>query len=190
MKAILIKANNRYYLEQIPSKGVSGSVLEGMIGSTDGEGYYKLAKQNCDEIFGVIDVEKLAEEWVFEKNGHKWSNNDDSAGDNYASFKEGFNKAMELNKDKRFTSRNMLRAYMEGTNDGTEFESMMDYDSEDNAEAYEFAKEAEKEFIKSLQQPTEIEVEIEMDAIPADRAPNGWDIFPKLDSEGCLILKK
>jgi hypothetical protein len=36
----------------------------------------------------------------------------------------------------------------------------------------------------------EIEVEIEMDAIPADRAPGGWDRFLKLDSDGCLILKK
>jgi len=30
-----------------------------------------------------------AHEWVFETNGHKWSNNDDTAGDNYGSFKAG-----------------------------------------------------------------------------------------------------
>jgi hypothetical protein len=29
-----------------------------------------------------------------------------------------------------------------------------------------------------------------MDKIPADLAPGGWDVFPKLDSQGCLILKK
>lgn len=34
-------------------------------------------------------IEEAAEKWVFETNGHKWSNNDDTAGDNYASFKEG-----------------------------------------------------------------------------------------------------
>lgn len=155
----------------------------------------RLSQENCDEVFGVIDVDKLAEEWVFEKNGHKWSNNDDSAGDNYASFKEGFNKAMELNKDKRFTSRDMLSAYIDGTNDGAEFESMMDYDSEDNAEASEFAKEAEREFIKSLQQPTEIEVEIEMEEEfifdPAMGISQGHYLNkPKLDSEGCLMLKQ
>jgi len=33
------------------------------------------------------------------------------------------------------------------------------------------------------------DVEVEMDAIPADRAPNGWDGFPKLDADGYLILK-
>jgi hypothetical protein len=45
------------------------------------------------------------------------------------------------------------------------------------------------EFMQSLK-PKEIEVEVEMDAVPADRAPNGLDTFPKLDSDGCLILKK
>jgi len=30
-----------------------------------------------------------AEEWVFEKNGHRWSNNDNTAGDNFESFLEG-----------------------------------------------------------------------------------------------------
>ncbi|WP_296683404.1 hypothetical protein [Flavobacterium sp.] len=34
-------------------------------------------------------LEEVAEKWVFETNNHKWSNNDDTAGDNYNSFKEG-----------------------------------------------------------------------------------------------------
>ena len=34
-------------------------------------------------------IEEAANKWVFETNGHKWSNNDDTAGDNYGSFKEG-----------------------------------------------------------------------------------------------------
>jgi hypothetical protein len=34
-------------------------------------------------------VEEAAETWVFETNGHKWSNNDDTAGDNYGSFMAG-----------------------------------------------------------------------------------------------------
>ena len=44
-------------------------------------------------------------------------------------------------------------------------------------------------FIKSLQQ-TEWDVEIETNQIPADRAPGGWDISPKLDSDGNLILRR
>jgi hypothetical protein len=34
-------------------------------------------------------VEEAAETWVFETNGHKWSNNDNTAGDNYGSFMAG-----------------------------------------------------------------------------------------------------
>jgi hypothetical protein len=34
-------------------------------------------------------LKEAAEKWVFETNGHKWSNNDDTAGDNYGSFKAG-----------------------------------------------------------------------------------------------------
>jgi uncharacterized Zn finger protein len=158
---------------------------------------YKLCQKNCDEIFGIVDVEKLAEEWVFETNEHKWSNNDDTAGDNFGSYREGFNKAMELNGDKLFTLDDMLNAYIQGTNDGVQFESLMDYDSEDFDEAHEFAKEAEKEFRESLQQPTEIEVEIEMEPMNVDEIREQGKGFlhgntrkPKLDENGCLILKK
>lgn len=35
------------------------------------------------------NLEEEAEKWVFETNGHKWSNNDDTAGDNYGSFIAG-----------------------------------------------------------------------------------------------------
>ena len=37
------------------------------------------------------ELEKSAEKWVFEINCHKWSNNDDTAGDNYGSFINGAN---------------------------------------------------------------------------------------------------
>lgn len=30
-------------------------------------------------------LEEAAEKWTFETNGHKWSNNDNTAGDNYGS---------------------------------------------------------------------------------------------------------
>lgn len=44
------------------------------------------------DIGQVIDeVVELADKWVFKTNGHKWSNNDDTAGDNYSSFIEGYN---------------------------------------------------------------------------------------------------
>lgn len=43
----------------------------------------------------INQVEFLAEEWVFETNKEKWSNNDDTAGDNFGSYKAGYQKSQE-----------------------------------------------------------------------------------------------
>jgi len=150
MKALLIKKTQFWYNLYHNNVGI-GSTNKSLQG-------YKLSQENCDKIFGVIDVDKLAEEWVFEKNGHKWSNNDDSAGDNYASFKEGFNKALELNQHK-----------------------------------FNWFKE-----------PEMFEVEIEMEKVIDETIVVGaikgvkgsghktttYKSVPKLDENGCLILKK
>ena len=42
------------------------------------------------------DMIEAAEKWVFETNGSKWSNNDDTAGDNYGSFIAGYKLAQEI----------------------------------------------------------------------------------------------
>ena len=42
-----------------------------------------------------IDSLEAGEEWVFEKNGQKWSNNDNTAGDNFGSFSEGVKWVLE-----------------------------------------------------------------------------------------------
>lgn len=47
------------------------------------------------------DLDELAQDWVFNENGHKWSNNDNTAGDNFGSFKAGFQKAIELLTDNK-----------------------------------------------------------------------------------------
>ncbi len=137
---------------------------------------YKLSKQNCDEIFGVTDVEKLAEYSVQEV---KESNADFYLRDVYKEFFiEGFNKAMELNKDKLFTLEDMKRAISFG-------------------QGMDLWKEEEQidKFIQSRQQPKEIEVEIEMDYCyyPANLPKEGEKrppMRPKLDAEGCIMLKK
>jgi hypothetical protein len=124
------------------------------------DGNNKLSKQNCDEIFGVVDVEKLAEE--------SWG---DKISSPYHAYVDGFNKAMELNKDKVFSLEDMRKAYEEGYLDEHSFEVV----------------------IQSLQQPTEIEVEIEMeDVIQLKKRAGGITNMgkPKLDSQGCLMLKK
>lgn len=148
---------------------------------------YKLSKQNCDEIFGVTDVERLAEYSVQEV---KESNADFYLRDVYKEFFiEGFNKAIELNNDKQFTLEDMKRAISFG-------------------QGMDLWKEEEQidKFIQSRQQPTEIEVEVEMEEYgycEGCRKAGMWHCAhadtcgyvetrqqPKLDADGCIILKK
>jgi len=37
----------------------------------------------------IEEINSAADKWVFRTNGEKWSNNDDSAGDNFGSFVSG-----------------------------------------------------------------------------------------------------
>jgi hypothetical protein len=148
-----------------------------------------LSKQNCDEIFGVVDVEKLAYE-------HRRVYQDSFEGMNecimkdamhqQVGFKAGFNKAMEFNKDKQFT--------LEDLENFRKFQIR-----EQN-----FSKSCLNVWLQSLQQPTEIEVEIEMEI--KKQLVNGYKnkpdnvigfvaeyeniLGPKLDENKCLILKK
>ena len=173
MKAKLIKVKDYYYLQELSAEHIVGSQCERTLGDTDGNGEYgKLPKQNCDAIFGVIDVEKLAK--MHHKLQYIEAYNPDIEPYVIADYKAGFNKAMELMKDKLFTLKDLETAW----------DRSVDY------RRNPIHENSFGECVKSLQQPSEIEVEIEMDFIPADRAPNGWDTFPKLDSNGRLILKR
>jgi len=144
------------------------------IGSTHKElQVYKLSKENCDEIFGVVDVEKLADFYGAEANG----NIDFKFGANQG-FEDGFNKAMELNKDKLFTLEHMRNMMVIGAN----------CEREKGDFTFEF-----EAYTNHLQQPNEIEVEIVKESIGRVKLGVGSQLeqmMPKLDSDGCLILKK
>jgi hypothetical protein len=128
---------------------------------------YNLSKENCDSLFGVIDVEKLADEL--------------KVGISYKEYDHlikrgiivGFNKAMELNKDKLFTLEDIKRAISFG-------------------QGMDLWKEEEQidKLIQSLQQPTEIDVEIEMEDSIGIGDKYTPEPKPLLDEQGCLILKK
>ncbi len=168
MKAKLIKTGGDYLL-----RDMGGDVLAITKGTTEGR---KLSKQNCDDIFGVVDVEKLAIEYdLYEKINF--------VGQTRA-YKVGFQKAMELNKDKLFTLEDMMNCW-------------------NKALKFQDHKQTFGEYIQSIQQPTEIEVEIEMICPhPMDTYRCGLQYgcdgdgcnhpnqIQYLDSEGCLILKK
>ena len=176
MKGKLIKTDVNYLLED--NKGV-------VIGSTSTKEINKLSKQNCDEIFGVVDVEKLAEDFAKYHSIYPTAQDDTEYG-----FKQGFKKAMELNKDKVFTLEDVRKAYIYGVSNCHSF-------------GYSAIGYTDK-CIQSLQQPTEINVEVEMET--KKQLVNGYKnqpdnvigfvadyeniLQPKLDSQGCLILKK
>jgi hypothetical protein len=177
MKATLIKVDLFYHLWLNPNtKDQEHIASDNPIVDTRGVDLrkYKLSKQNCDEIFGVVDVEKLAEEY-----DPNYAITDISNGFH---FIEGFNKAMELNKDKQFTLEDIRIAIAYG-------EKHRDMD------AGKIPYQPFFEFLSSLQKLTEIEVEVEMDYCyyPANLPKEGEQrptMRPKLDADGCLILKK
>jgi hypothetical protein len=157
MKAKLIRYNGSFYLIDENTKITS---------------HHHLSKQNCDEIFGVVDVEKLAEECSIDWNGEVMEG---SCG----IYKDGFNKAMELNKDKVFTLEDMIRI--------SEFVKIIA-----QSEPHITAKELVSSYVQPLQQPTEIEVEIVMEEVQEIYRDGTvkWERCPKLDLEGRLVLTK
>jgi hypothetical protein len=181
MKVKLIKDHSEYMLindERFVIATTDASMLE----VTD---KMKLSKQNCDEIFGVVDLMKLAEE-----NSHK--HYDVKTTDwhcNYNGFFSGFQKSMELNKDKVFTIDDIDKAIEWATVNGRKGD-ITHYDIDN--------------FIQSRQQPTEIEVEIEMKKVVDKTKVVGlvkgvkgsgdkittYRYIPSFDTKKCLILKK
>jgi hypothetical protein len=137
---------------------------------------YQLSKQNCDEIFGVTDVEKLADSIC------------NRTPENFAIrevWKDGFNKAMELNGGKLFTIDDMHEAlHLMNNTPRVPIEG----------EALEIVrKETEVrgtiiDKVLRAKQPTEIKVNVEM--MQGMRVNGIQKPFPVKDSNGCLILKK
>jgi len=146
-----------------------------MIAKNAGIELQKLSHENCDEIFGVVDVEKLATEVEESLDFREFCS---------TSFKLGFNKALKLNETKVFTMKDMVDCW----NTALKFQ--------ENGLTL-------GEFIQSLK-PTEIEVEVEMKRVVVETKVIGavkgvkgsghktttYKSIPKIDSDGCLILKK
>jgi hypothetical protein len=172
MKAKLIKTDVNYLLTDEEDVVIASTSFKTL--------GISLCKQNCDKIFGVVDVEKLANE-----NCIAWENSAVAQG----GFKLGFNKAIELNKDKLFTEEQMFRMFLFGHSLS---EAIKRGVIEDKAVGEIF-----NDRIKFIQQPTEIDVEIVMEPYrmsdfveDGNTHPSGAIERPKLDSEGCLKLKK
>jgi hypothetical protein len=126
-----------------------------------------LSRQNCDELFGVIKVKKLAEE--FAKN---YSIDSKTQANVEYGFKQGFQKAIELNKDKKFTLEQVIEAMSLYTKKIYAMSTVIMMVSEE---------------LKQVQ------VEIEMETIGEgldEKAQPQHAIIPKVDDKGYLILTK
>jgi hypothetical protein len=143
----------------------------------------KLSKQNCDEIFGVIDVEKIA----LSKASHFGGTyrNPEGFSDKQVGYLHGFIEGAELNKDKLFTEDQMWNMFYFGDSLKRKIKSG-NIDNKPMGEIFD-------DYIQSLQQPTEIEVEIVMRC----SLPNGCtepriectcEPTYNLDENGCLTL--
>lgn len=177
MKATLIKKAEGWYNLYQDNIG---------IGSTHAELQgYKLSKQNCDEIFGVVTPEAMMRD--IESNCEVTKEG----------FVVGFQTAMVLNKDKQFTVEDMHEALHLMNN--TPRVPIV-------GEALEIVRK-ETEIRESIvdtilvsKQPKEIAVEIEIESVKKQLSPGAtsiedsdWVTFtqiPKLDENGCLILTK
>jgi hypothetical protein len=158
MKVRLIKMNvdgwKHYYLKNEEGKTIGSTnypfppeslLLANHYGIT----LQKLSRDNCEAIELGYDLNKLAEEWI-DYNGEKWSNNNNEVGDNYGSFKAGFQTAVEILANNKFTAEDMSTMLLNTTDWMNE--QSPDWD----------ANKLLTETIKSLQ-PNSWDVEIEMD---------------------------
>jgi hypothetical protein len=140
--------------------------------------YQRLSKKNCEVIENGYDLDELAENTfsITPSNElhHQIRNQ---------SFKIGFQKALEILGDKKFSEEDMKKAMNKivtatYSNKG---DDIFDLFIEIHRKKYM------DEYIQSLQQ-TEWDVEIEMWFHGTRHKKGEW--IPKLDADGCLILKR
>ena len=161
MEAKLIKSDVQYRLHN----------EEGIVIATSTDG--KLSLKNCQEIERGYDLDELAEDWCM-KSENNWSNNNNEVGDNYGSYKEGFQKAIEILGDKKFSGGDMEEAFADGQLNQLHNQKYFS---------------GSKAYIQSLQQ-TEWDVEIVMEYVGKIKLNKLHEMKPKLDADGCLILKR
>jgi hypothetical protein len=165
MKAELVKRQDRWDLY-----GEDGS----KIASSAPNPFKRLSIKNCEAIEMGYDLDELVNKFTENLNTFDVVKSDIQVG-----YKEGFQKALEIIGDKKFTYNDIQRAFIQGVYTKTEIHSK------------------KEEYMQSLQQ-TEWDVEIEMECKGGCKylLLNGvnsiccGDKKPKLDADGCLILKR
>ena len=152
--------NNEYYLMKDGEELAVATTDESFIKKLGAE---RLSRKNCEAVVNGYDLDELAEDYAEGNNNYHTAEN---------SFIDGFQKALEILGDKKFSEGDMRKAFQIG-----------------------FSQHGLKSFyslIQSLQQ-TECDVEIETIEYGLGNDENGRPIFETrylLDGNDCLILKR
>lgn len=160
MKTKLIKINGIYTLLGEDNKMIASDDIDFQSDYKIG----KLSKQNCKVIENGYDLDELSKECVI---------NDENISPEIKrwliiAFKLGFQKCDEMNSNKVFTIEDVG--------------NLWDFCTYNKGSFYEG--------LESLQQPTEIEVEIEYMFSVEENGESTNTGITKLDDNGCLILKR
>ena len=137
--------------------------------TTHKESFRILSLKNCEEIERGYDLENMADFYGAKAKGSL----DFKLGANQG-FEDGFKQALEIRSDKKFTEEDMLKSFSIG----------VFTEKEKGNHTFEY-----EEYIQSLQQ-TEWDVEIVMGDPIGIGDKYTPDTKPKLDADGCLILKR
>ena len=171
----LQKEDNEYYFvdEHYDTIASTDSVMLKVC-----EDVKKLSLKNCEAIENGYDLDKLSLSYVSDH----LTKGTDEYHNSQIDFKEGFQKALEILGDKKFSEEDILDAWEDGATNN-----------------HPLTKSKKENLLKSLQQ-TEWDVEIEMEVINEQFSPGATCIAdsdyitvtkaPKLDADSCLILKR
>ena len=167
MEGKLIKRNEHYFFW---SSDWNPDKKEGFVANTTNLLPTKLSLKNCQEIENGYDLDELAD-YHFGIVGSEGISSTHS-------FKVGFQKALEILGDKKFSEEDVATAYDKG--------QILNIKG---------GQQSGKKYVKSLQ-PNEWDVEIEMEQyvkyVPKSLItifPTGG-VRPKLDADKCIILKR
>jgi hypothetical protein len=177
MKAELVKREDHYGLYNEDGHKIAATI--------DGCNS-KLSIKNCEAIANGYDLDELTREACDITDSLRLDSQKYKQDPYFKiGFNKGFQKALEILGDKKFTYNDIQRAFIQGVYTKNEIHSK------------------KEEYIQSLQ-PTEIEVEIVMET--KQQLINGYknqpdnvvgfiaeykDVqVPMLDKDGCLILKR
>ena len=139
-------------------------------------GFYYISLKNCEAIANGYDLDELAKTDADLR--YNQPGEEDLWLTRVTGIEYGFNLALELLADKKFSEDALYDSIMLGVAyEDTGIQGVNNYTEL-------------KELVVRRNTQTEWQVEVVMDRIPADLAPGGWDVFPKLDADGCLILKR